>query len=87
MVIQPAPTDAQAREYVAGYLEQHEDCDRFRIKSVGASPEMNCKQVVAYVEWQNGDNVGNDTTQAEVMTWTVWLEDDGCGRASVYGEY
>ncbi len=82
-----APTDTQAREYAAGYLEQHEDCDRFRIKSVGASPELNCKTVTAYVEWQNGDNVGNDTCRAEVMAFTVWLEDDGCGSTVVCGEW
>lgn len=79
-----APTDAEVREYISGYYEQHEDCERFKIKAIGESPEGPlCRDVEVYTEWQNGDNVGNDTTYVETVTWTVWLEDDG----TVYGEH
>lgn len=83
-----AITSEQARDYVSGYLDAHDDCERFKIKSVGPSRQgPECLEVSAYVEWQNGDNVGNDTTIAEVMVWTCWLEPDGCGGLAPFGEY
>jgi hypothetical protein len=80
-----APTDAEIREYVSGYYESQDDCDRFKIKTIGASKEGPlCKEAAVYVEWNPACEAGGPGgVESEVVQWTLWLEDDG----QVYGEY
>lgn len=73
-----APTDAQVREYISGYYEQHDECERFKIKSISASREgPECRDISVYTEW------GGANPFVETVTWTVWIEQDG----TVYGEH
>ena len=68
-------TKAQALEYVRGYWSQIEDVERFEVKHVSNSADLEAFDVTVYVEWKDG-NVD------WAIPMTCWLED---GRP--YGEW
>lgn len=75
------PTDAEIREYLSGYYEQHDDYEKFKIKRIYPSQELNARDADVYTEYTDTMD-GEGGVICETVHWTLWYED---GR--VYGEH